>query len=444
MVPGDRILAEAKKENADVIGLSGLITPSLDEMVHVAEEMKRQEFTTPLLIGGATTSRLHTAVKIEPGYDNAVIHVLDASRSVTVVSNLMADGKRKDFIDSVREDYVKVRDKYSKRKKKKKMLPLEKARENKTSVDWADSRIVPPAKTGVHKADVGLETLRKYIDWSPFFIAWEMKGKYPAILDDDKYGAEAKKLFDDANRLVDRIISEDRIKAKGVWGLFPANSVGDDIEIYQDDNRQEVVGTLYTLRQQAEKRRGEPNKALSDFIAPKESGIKDYIGGFAVTAGLGLAEVVNEFEKDHDDYQSIMVKAIGDRFAEAFAEYLHEQVRKTYWGYARDENLSNEDLIREKYTGIRPAPGYPAQPDHTEKKFLFELLNAEENTGITLTEHLAMSPASSVSGLYFAHPESQYFNIGNINKDQVVDYAKRKGMELEEMEKWLGPILSYK
>lgn len=445
MVPGDKILKEAREQKVDIVGLSGLITPSLDEMVHVAEEMKRQEFDLPLLIGGATTSRLHTAVKIAPGYNNPVIHVLDASRSVTVVSNLMADGRREKFQESIAEEYTELREKYSNRKGKKKMLPLEKARENRTKIDWNKTEVTTPSKLGVHRVDeMPLETLREYIDWSPFFIAWEMKGKYPAIFEDEKYGEEARKLFDDANRLLDRIISENLITAKGVYGLFPANAVGDDIEIYTDESRKEVMTTLHTLRQQSKKRSGEPNKALSDYVAPKESGIADYVGGFAVTAGIGVRDLVKKFEKDHDDYQSIMTKALADRLAEAFAEFLHEKIRKEDWGYSPDEGFTNQELIQEKYTGIRPAAGYPAQPDHTEKRILFDLMETEANTGITLTENYAMDPAASVSGLYFAHPDAKYFNVGKIDKDQVVDYAGRKEMAVEEIEKWLSPILNYK
>lgn len=444
MVPGDKILSEAKKHNVDVVGLSGLITPSLDEMVLVAEEMNRQKFSLPLLIGGATTSRVHTAVKIAPAYENPVIHVLDASRSVTVVSSLMANGQRVEFLDSIKEEYLELRDQFAKRRSKKKNLPIRKARENKTIIHWPDARIVPPSQPGVHSLqDMSLEILREYIDWTPFFIAWEMKGKYPAILEDEKYGREAIKLFEDANRLLDKIVSEKLLKARGVYGLFPANATGDDIELYSDEKRDHVIATLHTLRQQSQKRRGEPNKALSDYIAPKESGIADYMGAFAVTAGIGSSELVDKFEKDHDDYQAIMTKALADRLAEAFAEYLHQQVRKEYWGYAPDENYTNQELIREQFTGIRPAPGYPAQPDHTEKEILFEILNAVENSGITLTEHYAMNPAASVSGLYFAHPESQYFNIGKIDKDQVADYARRKNMPVKEMERWLSPVLNY-
>lgn len=445
MVPTDKILAEARKQKVDIVGLSGLITPSLDEMVHVAKEMKREKFDLPLLIGGATTSRLHTAVKIEPNYDHPVIHVLDASRSVTVVSHLVGESGRKDiFVQEIGEEYDKLREQHANRKERKNYLRIEDARKNRPSIDWTESDIPTPQKPGIHIFENHpLEELRKYIDWSPFFIAWEMKGKYPAILESDKYGEEAQKLFDDANALLDRIVEEKLLQANGQIGLFPANSIGDDIEIYTDESRKEVLTTLHTLRQQTQKRRSASNKALSDFVAPKDTGIADYIGGFAVTAGIGIDDLVSKFEKDHDDYNSIMTKALADRLAEAFAEMLHEKVRMEYWGYAVNEGFSNDDLIREKYTGIRPAPGYPAQPDHTEKRILFDLLQTEQNTGITLTEHFAMSPAASVSGLYFAHPESQYFNVGRIGKDQVEDYSQRKGLSVEEVERWLSPNLNY-
>ncbi|MEX0994454.1 MAG: methionine synthase [Balneolaceae bacterium] len=445
MVPTDKILEEARKEKVDVVGLSGLITPSLDEMVHVAKEMKRENFNLPLLIGGATTSRLHTAVKIEPNYDHPVIHVLDASRSVTVVSHLVGVAGRKDkFVGEIAEEYEDLREKHANRKERKNYLRIGEARENRPSIDWEESEIPAPEKPGVHTfEDHTLEELRQYIDWSPFFIAWEMKGKFPAILESDKYGEEARKLYEDANALLDRIIEEKLLQANGMIGLFPANSVGDDIEIYTDEDRDKILTTLHTLRQQSEKRSSASNKALSDYIAPKDSGIADYIGGFAVTAGIGIGKRVEKFEKDHDDYNSIMTKALADRLAEAFAEMLHANVREEYWGYSPDEDFANKDLIREKYKGIRPAPGYPAQPDHTEKRLLFDLLEAEKNTGITLTEHYAMKPAASVSGLYLAHPESQYFNVGKIGKDQVEDYAKRKGMSVKEIERWLSPNLNY-
>jgi 5-methyltetrahydrofolate--homocysteine methyltransferase len=444
MNPADKILSAAKEEKVDVIGLSGLITPSLDEMVHVASEMKREGFDKPLLIGGATTSRMHTAVKIAPEYEHPVIHVLDASRSVTVVNRLVSGTLKEDFVANIETEYAGLREQYSSRGRRKSYLPIEKARDNRTQIDWSETAVKKPEKPGITVLNgFSLERLRRYIDWGPFFIAWEMKGKFPDILEDEKAGEEARKLFDDANQLLDRIIDEKLLTAHGVAGLFPANSVGDDIEIYADEDRSDVLTVFHSLRQQSEKRSGQPNKALADYVAPKSTGIADYMGAFAVTTGHGTDKLVKEFEEDHDDYNAILVKALADRLAEAFAEYLHQYVRRELWGYAADEDLDNEQLIREKYRGIRPAPGYPAQPDHTEKVSLFDLLNVPEHTGMSLTEHLAMSPASSVSGLYFAHPEAQYFNLGNIQEDQVKDYADRKGMSVEEVERWLGPNLAY-
>ena len=447
MVHTDKILQAAIDEKVDVIGLSGLITPSLDEMVHVAKEMERRGMKLPLLIGGATTSRIHTAVKVDPNYSGAVIHVLDASRSVPVVSNLLNENKaeKEKYVQSIKDEYAKLRQDYSKRKSDKNLISIEKARENKLKIDWKKTEIIRPNKLGVTVLkDFNLQSLRNYVDWTPFFMTWELKGKYPSIFDDKNVGPEAKKLFDDANKLLDKIISEKLLVANGVIGLFPANSVGyDDIEVYTDETRQGVKRVLHTLRQQLQKSEGEPNIALADFIAPKESEVEDYIGMFAVTAGVGIEKIVAQFEKDHDDYNSIMIKAIADRLAEAFAEHLHKLVRIEYWGYAPDENFTNEDLVKEKYVGIRPAPGYPAQPDHTEKPIIFSLLDVEKNAGIKLTESMAMYPAASVSGLYFSHPESKYFSVGKIEKDQVLDYHKRKGMSVEEIEKWLSPILNY-
>jgi len=445
MVHTDKILQTAIDEKVDIIGLSGLITPSLDEMVHVAKEMERRGMSLPLLIGGATTSRVHTAVKISPNYSGAVIHVLDASRSVPVVSNLISENGREKFIQSYKEEYSKLREDYSRKQSGKNFISLEQARENKFKIDWKSTKIKKPNKPGITALkDYSLSTLRNYIDWTPFFMTWELKGKYPSIFEDNSVGNEAKKLFDDANKLLDKIISEKTLTANGVVGLFPANSLGvDDIEIYSDDSRSRVKRVLHTIRQQMQKSSGEPNLALADFIAPKESGVEDYIGMFAVTAGIGIEKQIEKFEKDHDDYNSIMIKAIADRLAEAFAEHLHEIVRKQYWGYGSNENFSNEELIKEKYTGIRPAPGYPAQPDHTEKPIIFSLLDVEKNTGIKLTESMAMYPAASVSGLYFSHPESKYFTVGKISKDQVLDYHRRKGMSVEESERWLSPILNY-
>ncbi|MBE0570550.1 MAG: methionine synthase [Ignavibacteriaceae bacterium] len=447
MVHTEKILQTAIDEKADVIGLSGLITPSLDEMVHVAKEMERRGMNLPLLIGGATTSRVHTAVKISPNYSGAVIHVLDASRSVPVVSNLLNENKeeRRKYIQSFKNEYSQLKEDYEKKKSDKSFISLQNARHNRLKIDWTKAKIKKPNKPGVIVLNnYSLSTLRYYIDWTPFFMTWELKGKYPAIFEDKSVGTEAKKLFDDANKLLDKVISEKLLTANGVVGLFPANSVGvDDIEVYSDESRSGVKRVLHTIRQQMEKSSGEPNIALADFIAPKESGIEDYIGMFAVTAGVGIEKLVEKFEKEHDDYNSIMIKALADRLAEAFAEHLHELVRKDYWGYASDEKFSNEDLVKERYIGIRPAPGYPAQPDHTEKPIIFSLLDVEKNAGIVLTESLAMYPAASVSGLYFSHPEAKYFTVGKIGKDQVLDYHRRKGMSIEEIEKWLSPIINY-
>ncbi|MFQ5631971.1 MAG: vitamin B12 dependent-methionine synthase activation domain-containing protein, partial [bacterium] len=443
MVPANKILQAAKDEKVDIIGLSGLITPSLDEMVYVAQEMERQQFELPLLIGGATTSRIHTAVKVAPNYTNATMHVLDASRSVTVVNKLMSDGKEK-FAAEIRDEYAQMREEHSRRTHSKKYLSLADARKNRIQVDWENTDITPPKKPGITVLkNYALAKIRKYIDWSPFFIAWEMSGRFPEILEHPELGIEARKLFDDANKLLDRVITEKLLRANGVFGLFPANAVGDDIEIYADENRSEVLTVLHTLRQQAQKTGGQPNRALADYIAQKESGVKDYIGCFAVTAGIGIENAVAGFEKEHDDYNSIMLKALADRLAEAFAEMLHEKIRKDYWGYTADENFKNEGLIKERYTGIRPAPGYPACPDHTEKRALFDLLEVEKNAGIHLTQSFAMHPAASVSGIYFAHPEAKYFALGKISKDQVRDYAKRKGMAVDEVERWLSPNLGY-
>jgi 5-methyltetrahydrofolate--homocysteine methyltransferase len=447
MVPADKILQTAIDEKVDVIGISGLITPSLDEMVHVAKEMERRGFKIPLLIGGATTSRIHTAVKIAPGYSGPVVHVLDASRSVPVVSNLINpdDSVRNKFSESVKVEYKNLREDHLKRKEAKKYLTIEEARKNKFATDWNKLTITTPEQTGIIKfTGFPLSTLRSYIDWTPFFLTWELKGKYPSIFESGKYGVEAKKLFDDANKLLDTIIANKSLTANGVIGLFPANTVGDDdIEVYTDKSRKGVKAVLHTLRSQLTKSDKVPNIALADYIAPRESGVEDYIGAFAVTTGIGIEKLVKKFEDDNDDYNSIMVKALADRLAEAFAEYLHMVVRKQYWGYSPEEDFVSEDLIKENYTGIRPAPGYPAQPDHTEKQTIWELLDTEKNTSIKLTESLAMYPAASVSGLYFSHPESKYFNVGKIEKDQVLDYHKRKGMSMEETERWLSPILNY-
>ena len=447
MVPTDKILQTAIDENVDVIGLSGLITPSLDEMVHVAKEMERRGFKIPLMIGGATTSRLHTAVKIAPGYNSPVVHVLDASRSVGVVSNLINpdESVKNKFSADIKEEYKRLREDHLRRKEEKNYLSIAEARRNNLKTDWTNAVITEPAYLGITEFNnFPLETLRDYIDWTPFFMTWELKGKYPSIFKDDIYGVEAKKLFDDANKLLDYIIKEKMLTANGVIGLFPANSVADDdIEVYADKSGKGVKGVLHTLRSQLMKSDKVPNLALADYIAPRDSGVRDYIGAFAVTTGIGIENLIEKFHKEHDDYNEILTKAIADRLAEAFAEYLHLMVRKKYWGYAPEEELKYDELIKEKYQGIRPAPGYPAQPDHTEKPIIWELLDVEKSTGIILTESMAMFPASSVSGLYFAHPESKYFNVGKIGKDQVTDYHKRKGMSLEETERWLGPILNY-
>ena len=444
MTPSNKILAKAKEENVDIIGLSGLITPSLDEMVHVAKELEREGFQQPLLIGGATTSRIHTAVKIAQNYSNPTIHVLDASRSVPVVSRLVSDTQKESIAAEIAGEYEELREQHANRKQRKTYLRIDAARDNRTTIDWKETNIKTPEKQGITTyRDMPLETLRNYIDWGPFFQAWEMKGRFPAILEDAKYGEEATKLYNEANQLLDKMIAAKLITAHGVAGLFPANAVDDDIEIYTDDSRSEVLTTFHTLRQQAEKRRGQPNKALADFIAPKDSGVHDYLGAFAVTAGIGARELANSYEKNNDDYNSILVKSLADRLAEAFAEWLHEKVRRDLWGYDKSENLDNKELIREKYDGIRPAPGYPAQPDHTEKQILFDLIDAPKNADMELTESFAMTPAASISGIYFAHPESTYFNLGNIERDQLVDYAERKGMEISEMEKWLSPVLNY-
>jgi 5-methyltetrahydrofolate--homocysteine methyltransferase len=444
MVPADKILETARRENVDIVGLSGLITPSLDEMIHVAREMRRQEFTVPLLIGGATTSRVHTAVKIAQSYPQGVVHVLDASRAVGVVSNLVSsEESRAAFLEKNEAEQQSARETHAGKRREKKMLSLPDARKNHTPIAWDAADIAVPSFTGVQVLDnYPLDDLARYIDWGPFFITWELHGKYPAIFEDALVGAEAKRLFADAEALLKRIIDEKLLTARGVYGFFPASAVGDDVEVYADESRTDVLTTFHFLRQQSEKSEGNFNKSLVDFIAPKTTGIPDYIGGFAVTAGEGLAELVAGFKAEHDDYNAIMAAALADRLAEAFAERLHEIARRD-WGYGAEENLTREDLIRERYRGIRPAPGYPACPDHTEKLVLFDLLDVEKSVGITLTESLAMHPASSVSGWYFAHPESQYFSIDKIDRDQVAEYAERKGMSMDEMERWLSPNLNY-
>jgi 5-methyltetrahydrofolate--homocysteine methyltransferase len=444
MVPGNEIIRRAKEEGADIIGLSGLITPSLDEMVDVAKELEIAGLNIPLMIGGATTSRVHTAVKIEPHLKNAqVVHVLDASRSVTVVESLLGHKKDK-YVANLQEEYEKVRVNHQKKQGQKSFLRLEEARINKIQIDWKQEDIKTPNKLGVQVIkELDLNLLIDFIDWTPFFQTWELHGKYPRILEDKVVGETATKLFADAQELLKTIVDEKWLTANAVYGLFPANSVlDDDIEIYTDENRDEVALLSSQMRQQLKKVKGAPNNCLTDFIAPKDSGIKDYIGGFVVTTGLNIEEHIARFEADHDDYNSILLKALADRLAEAFAEYLHQKVRREDWGYATDEELKNDELIKEKYRGIRPAPGYPACPDHTEKTGLFKLLNATENTGVELTESLAMFPASSVSGWYFGHPQSKYFGVGKIEKDQVQSLSIRKDIPYDKMERWLSPSLN--
>jgi 5-methyltetrahydrofolate--homocysteine methyltransferase len=441
MVSAEKILETARQEKADIIGLSGLITPSLDEMVHVAREMERQGFKTPLLIGGATTSRMHTAVKIAPQYSGLTIHVLDASRSVGIAGRALSEEAI--LKQETLTQYQQLREQFASRDNERHLVSLQKARENKPVFDGSQAEIKTPY-LNITKSfeDYPLERIIPRIDWTPFFIAWEMQGRYPNIFEDATIGQEAKKLFNDAQILLEKIIQDKLLTAKAVFGIYPANAVGDDIEVYSLQDRTQISATFHTLRQQHAKREGQKNMALSDFVAPKESGVRDYLGAFAVSIH-GAEELARQFESDHDDYNAILTKALADRLAEAFAEHLHEFVRKGWWGYAHDENVSAEDLIKEKYRGIRPAPGYPAQPDHTEKQTLFKLLEVEQTIGTILTESFAMYPAASVSGLYFAHPESKYFAVGKLQRDQIEDYARRKGMTIEEIERWLSPYLAY-
>jgi 5-methyltetrahydrofolate--homocysteine methyltransferase len=447
MVPAAKILETAKKEKVDMIGLSGLITPSLDEMCFVAAEMEREGFSCPLLIGGATTSKVHTAVKVSPNYKKGqAVYVLDASRAVGVVSNLLSETDKTLFVENIKTEYEKVREKHLANEARKQRITLKAARDNKFKIDWANFKPVKPSFLGTQTFEnYSLSSLVPYIDWTPFFQAWELTGRYPQILTDNKVGAEAKKLFDDAQVLLKRIVSEKWIRASGVVGFWPANSIGDDIELYTDDTRTKKRATLHTLRQQIARdpSRNRAHMALSDFIAPNDTGIGDYIGGFAVTAGLGEEEAIAKYIKKTDDYSRIIAKALCDRLAEAFAEAMHQRVRKELWGYAKGEKLTNEELILEKYQGIRPAPGYPAQPDHTEKATLWKLMDIESATGIELTESFAMWPGASVSGLYFAHPDSHYFGVGKVERDQVEDYASRKGWTVAEAERWLSPVLNY-
>ncbi|MDE1158243.1 MAG: methionine synthase [Neorhizobium sp.] len=445
MVPATKILETAIAEKVDIIGLSGLITPSLDEMVHVAAEMERQGFDVPLLIGGATTSRVHTAVKIHPRYDRGqAVYVTDASRAVGVVSQLLSPDNKAGYVDGIRGEYAKVAAAHARAEAEKQRLPIARARANAEKVDWAAYTPVKPQFTGTKVFETyDLAELAEYIDWTPFFQTWELKGRYPAILEDEKQGEAARQLFADAQAMLKKIIAENWFRPRAVIGFWPANSVGDDIRLFTDENRSAELATFYTLRQQLSKRDGRPNVALSDFVAPVDSGKQDYVGGFVVTAGIEEVAIAERFERANDDYSSILVKALADRFAEAFAERMHQRVRKEFWGYAADETLTNNELIHEEYAGIRPAPGYPAQPDHTEKATLFTLLDATAATGVVLTESYAMWPGSSVSGLYIGHPQSYYFGVAKVERDQVEDYAGRKGMAVEEIERWLGPVLNY-
>ncbi len=441
MVPAEKILARAKEEKADLIGLSGLITPSLDEMVHMAREMQRQGFTIPLLIGGATTSRAHTAIKIAPHYNEPVVHVTDASRAVPVTTSLLSEDNRVAFVDQHKAEYEALRKAHL--APKQKLTPIDVARARRTPITWRAEDIAKPEFLGVRTLrDFPLGTLREFIDWSPFFHTWGLRGLYPRILDDERQGEQARHVYDDAQIMLDRIVNEQLLTAHGVYGFFAANAIGDDVELYTDGTRAEVLDRFHFLRQQANREGNEPCRSLADFIAPKETGLPDTIGAFAVTTGIGLKELGDSFKVKHDDYSAIMAEAIADRLAEAFAECLHKCVREE-WGFGRTENLTTNEIISEKYRGIRPAPGYPACPDHTEKGTIWKLLNVQENTGMVITESFAMWPGSSVSGIYFAHPESRFFSLGKIDKDQVQDYQRRKGMNLHDVERWLGPNLNY-
>jgi 5-methyltetrahydrofolate--homocysteine methyltransferase len=444
MVPAEKILAAAEEYDADIIGLSGLITPSLDEMVNFAVEMERKGLEIPLLIGGATTSRAHTAVKVAPRRSGPVVWVKDASRSVPVAAALLDDKQRPGLLEATAKDYASLRERHA-QKNERPTLTLEKARANRTPIEWGGyTPPVPAYGLGVHEfLDYDLAELREYIDWQPFFNAWEMKGRFPDILNNPASGEAARKLYDDAQQMLDTAIKEKWLTANGVIGFFPANAVGDDIEVYTDDSRTEVLTTLHNLRQQGEHREGIPNRSLGDFIAPKDTGLADYVGAFAVTAGLGSHDKIAQFKADLDDYSAILLESIADRLAEAFAERMHQRVRKEFWGFQPDEQLDNEALINEKYRGIRPAPGYPACPEHTEKVTLFSMLDVTKRTGIELTESMAMWPGAAVSGWYFSHPQSQYFVVGRLGQDQVADYARRKGWTLREAERWLAPNLGY-
>jgi len=444
MVPAEKILQTARDENVDIIGLSGLITPSLDEMVHVAKEMKRQDFTIPLMIGGATTSRAHTAVKIEPQYEHGAVYVADASRAVGVATTLLSEDSKPAFLDELKTKYENIRIRRAGKNEAKSLIPIADARANGIKLDWDDYTPPKPSFTGIKVlSDIDLNDVVPYIDWTFFFHSWQLRMKYPKILDDAEMGKEARKLYDDAQVMLDQIVNEKWLTANAVIGIFPANSSGDDVEIYTNEDRDELQSTFHFLRKQNKQPEGKVNECLADFIAPKDTGKADYIGGFAATASIGIDDKVAEFEKDHDDYHALMLKALADRLAEAMTEMLHEKVRKEFWGYANDERLSNDELINEDYAGIRPAIGYPAGPDHTEKDLLWELLDVENNTGIWLTESKAMVPTAAVSGLYFSHPDSRYFAVGKINKDQVEDYSERKEFDISVTEKWLSPNLAY-
>jgi 5-methyltetrahydrofolate--homocysteine methyltransferase len=444
MVPAQKILDTARREKANIIGLSGLITPSLDEMVHVAGEMEREGFDLPLLIGGATTSRVHTAVKIHPHYARGqAVYVTDASRAVGVVSSLLSPEAKGPYVETVRAEYRKVADAHARSEADKQRLPIEKARANPMKIDWAAYQPPKPAFTGTRTfRTYDVSELVPYIDWTPFFQTWELKGRFPAILDDEKQGEAARQLYEDAQDMLRRIVEERWFNPKAIVGFWPANAVGDDIRLYTGESRQETLATFHGLRQQLLRRDGRPNLCIADFVAPART-VPDYVGAFVVTAGIEEVRIAEKFERANDDYRSILVKALADRFAEAFAERMHERVRKEFWAYAPDEVFPPEDLVREEYRGIRPAPGYPAQPDHTEKETLFALLEAERRIGVKLTESYAMWPGSSVSGLYLAHPEAHYFGVAKVERDQVEDYARRKGMSIPEVERWLGPILNY-
>jgi 5-methyltetrahydrofolate--homocysteine methyltransferase len=445
MVPAEQILKEAVAQKCDLIGLSGLITPSLDEMVHMAKEMQRQGIDLPLMIGGATTSKVHTALKIEPNFlRDQVVHVPDASRAVGVAQNLLSRENKAGFVGSVKDEYERIRVERLKHGKVHKTLTLKEARANATNINWDEYQPVKPTFFGVKTFDdYDLSRLVERIDWTPFFSAWELAGRYPRILDDEVIGVEARKLLADGQQMLQQILDEKWLQARAVIGFYPANKVGDDVELYTDETRSSVLKTLHHLRQQDKKKSSQANFCLADFIAPKKSGIADYIGAFAVTTGHRIEEKIAEFEADNDDYQAIMLKVLADRLAEAFAEHMHERVRREFWGYQSDEDLDNDALIREKYQGIRPAPGYPACPDHTEKQALWDLLEPEENAGMTITESFAMLPTAAVSGWYFAHPDARYFSVTRIQEDQVIDYAQRKGMDRMTAQRWLAPVLGY-